>query len=135
MPIKLIANSALGPSDVPSPSDPEMLLNSFALSFNGYKVWGQDNLGTMARGWKERWRVAGEMPPTLTETRGCLFWEQRVRHWVYQSVEPPSDQIHYEHSLLLRVRALVEKGVADDEQTTVTEWLAARPTQGSDSTR
>jgi len=92
-----IPNKSLRLEDIPWPVDHRYPLDSFALTFNGYKECGS---------FEECARIANDaQPTTLTELRACLFFEQR--RWRHFGVGPDEDAITYMWSLVERIRAKV----------------------------
>lgn len=124
----MIRNSDLHLGDLPPAEDGLEAHDQFAQSFDGYPAWGKD-CARMANGWMERWRADGELPETLTEVRGCLFFEQRRRH------QMSSDYVvelvpEYDAALMARLDALVKSGAWDAENDVVAAWRAANPRPG-----
>jgi hypothetical protein len=123
-----IANSELRLHDLPLAGDGLEAHGLFAQSFDGYQTWG-DDCARMANVWAGRWRAERKLPETLTEVRGCLFFEQRRRH------EMSSDYVlerlpEYDVALLARLAALLESGASDTERDAVTAWRATNPRPG-----
>src|SRR5437588_9049230 len=52
---RLISNAALVLDDLPDEGANQQDLDMFALSFDGYEVWGDERCGRMANGWRDRW--------------------------------------------------------------------------------
>jgi hypothetical protein len=123
-----ISNADLDLSDLPRASADQEMLDRFAQSFNGYEIWGNARVRRMANVWNEAWRGTGGLPETLTEVRGCLFFEQRRHN--HMSPDYAEGQFEYEAALLERLRSLLEAGVSDDEHETTASWLARNPDPG-----
>jgi hypothetical protein len=70
----LISNAALAAGDVPDEGANQTTLDMFALSFDGYRVWGDERCGRMANRWCDRWLAAQQLPATLTEVPGRLLF-------------------------------------------------------------
>lgn len=70
---------------VPNPFDPWAKISEFALSYNGYELYGEqtgdltgpNNLADFANATERRWERAGSLPTSLHELRSALFFEQR----------------------------------------------------------
>jgi hypothetical protein len=123
-----ISNANLDMSHLPPASAEQETLDRFALSFDGYAVWGDARCARMANAWNETWRAAGGLPEVLSEVRGCLFFEQRRHN--HMSPDYAAGQFEYEAALLEQLRSLLERGVVDDEAETVASWLALNPDPG-----
>jgi hypothetical protein len=122
--VRLISNVELRSGDVVGDDADVAERDAFAQTMDGYEVWG-DAIARMANGWLERWERTGGLPGTLTELRGCLFFEQRRRNHVGEGIE--TDRLEYENAVFAGIRALLELGVADSEQATARAWLDAHP--------
>lgn len=128
MEIRLISNEDLSLDDIPSGAIGDEALGYFAQSFDGPAIWGRQRGGQMANGWREHWEASRQLPDTLTELRGCLFFEQRRRNAM--SPEIDDEQLEYEGALLARLRDKLDQGVTDDEQATVEAWMRESPDPG-----
>jgi hypothetical protein len=82
----------------------------------------------MANAWNETWRATSSLPETMTELRGCLFFEQRRHN--HMSPDYEDGQFEYEAALRERLRSLLKSGVADGEAETTASWLALNPDPG-----
>ena len=79
-----IPNDRLHLDDIPPPRSSWDVIQKFALTFNGYEEIGEDECGVIAN---------KRSPSTLSEMRGCLFYEQRrFRHF---DQEPEKDSLIY----------------------------------------
>ena len=99
------------------------------MSFDGYAVWGDARCRRMANAWNETWRATSSLPETMTELRGCLFFEQRRHN--HMSPDYEDGQFEYEAALRERLRSLLKSGVADGEAETTASWLALNPDPGA----
>lgn len=78
---KLIPTESLTAEDLPAPDAEEDELHRFALSFIGYDELGsRRRCARIANHARERWLLSGELPTSLEELRGSLFFEQRRWH-------------------------------------------------------
>jgi len=91
-----ISNSELKTSDIPADDAPWAAVAQFALTFDGYRAFG-DSCGDIANQRCAR---------TLTELRATLFYEQR--RWRHFQEDPDGDELGYLRSLVARIRSLVE---------------------------
>lgn len=83
-------------------------IETFALTLDGYRVVGDDECGRLANKVKEEFVKDSRSlrALTLTELRGCLFFEQRrYRHF---GTEPEAEERHYIDALLNGIRAALE---------------------------
>lgn len=92
------ANDALTQADVPGPDARWRAIETFALTFDGYKAFG-NTLGPLA----QRHLEAQTVPETLDELRGCLFFEQR--RWRHVQAVPDAKAMRHIHALLAAIRA------------------------------
>ena len=92
------ANSTLTQADVPGPDARWRVIEVFALTFDGYRAFG-NALGPLA----QRHREAQTVPTTLDELRGCLFLEQRS--WRHAQSTPDAKAMRHIHALLDGIRA------------------------------
>jgi hypothetical protein len=122
--MRAITNVELAVADIPGQTASTERRDEFAQTFDGYATWG-GSLARMANGAVERWEKTSELPPTVTELRACLFFEQRRRNHVGEGVE--EGQVPYENDIYARLERLVADGVVDDERATVDAWLKANP--------
>ena len=93
--MRSIDNEDLRVEDIPEPDATWDALQRFALTFDGYGVFG-DACGEIANARRHT---------TLSELRGCLFFEQR-RHRHFG--DPPGpDDLRYLRSLVDEIRRRV----------------------------
>ncbi len=91
-----IPNEQLQASMIPRPTAGWDAIQRFALTFDGYKRWG-DECGVIANARRQG---------TLTELRTCLFYEQR--RWRHFGEKPDADAISYIRSLVEQIRQRVQ---------------------------
>ena len=97
---KTIANNQLRLEDLPSPDADWQTLANFALTFNGYEVWGSfEKCAGVAN---------SRQDSTLTELRTCLFFEQR--RWRHFGEAPDVEAMEYVRSILEKIRVKVLAG-------------------------
>ena len=96
-------NDELRLDQVPEPEADWPTISAFALTFNGYEVWGSfqkcaqiANIANMA------------CHSTLTELRTCLFFEQR--RWRHFGDEPDEEAMEYIRSVVQKIRAKLAAG-------------------------
>lgn len=78
--------------DIPNPDASWREIAEFALTFNGYEVWGSfEKCAEIANAKRQ---------DSLTDLRTCLFFEQR--RWRHFGEDPDGEAMAY-------IRALVEK--------------------------
>ena len=99
----LITNAALRLDHLPAGDAPELELQEFALTFDGYRELGSSaRLARLANPANERWRQTGELPQTLTDLRACLFFEQRRWHHYGEGFD--EETMRYVRALIVRIR-------------------------------
>jgi hypothetical protein len=104
-----IPNVSLELADLPAPEEDWSRINSFALTFNGYDHWGSfEACGEVAERWQQAFTREGSLPPTLTELRTCLFFEQR--RWRHYGYAPEETAMIYIRSLMAEIHAKVQQG-------------------------
>jgi len=100
----LIPSSLLRRDDLPGPDAPEHVLHVFALTFDGYREFGStQRLARTANASIERWRTSKDLPVTLHELRGCLFFEQRRWHHFGESFDDLT--MNYIRALIAAMRS------------------------------
>ena len=90
-----IANKHLESARIPNPEAPWSTLERFALTFNGYRVLG-DECATIANERRQE---------SLTDLRACLFYEQR--RWRHFGEAPDDEAMSYIRGLILAIRERV----------------------------
>ncbi len=70
---RVLRSAEVPPADA---SEPELL--EFALSFDGYKAFGFDDLAALSKRARTTFEKRGSIPDNLVALRGCLFFEQRI---------------------------------------------------------
>lgn len=73
----LIPNDELLEADIPLSSAVEDHWEEFALTYPGYEVWGQEELGERCNDALRRWEAGRPPTGSMTELRAWLFYEQR----------------------------------------------------------
>jgi hypothetical protein len=95
-----IANSVLTLTDIPDPGAEWQAFEEFALSFDGYKVWGSfEKCADVANARRQE---------TLTDLRTCLFFEQR--RWRHFGEVPDGEAMTYLRQLVEMIRHRVSAG-------------------------
>ena len=94
---------------IPSNAAPWKTIARFALTMNGYRVIGDEEVGKLANrvksDFEQNQRSLGGL--TLTEVRGCFFFEQRrFRHF---GTEPEGADRIYINALLDEIRGKVSE--------------------------
>ena len=84
-------------------------VETFALTFNGYRSIGDEECGRLANRVKDEFMKRGNsLPPlNLTELRACLFYEQRRYH--HFGTEPEGEDRDYINELLDAIKEALEK--------------------------
>jgi hypothetical protein len=96
-----ISNLDLQPSDIPAADATWDAIQTFALTYNGFKVHGSfDACAAIANDQRNQ---------TIDDLRTCLFFEQR--RWHHYGDEPDSEAMDYIRSLLplLRVKLAADR--------------------------
>lgn len=92
-----ITNRDLADRTIPSPAADWQAIAEFALTLNGYEVWGSfEKCAEIANARK---------CDTLTELRTCLFFEQR--RWRQQGEDPDAEALIYLRGLIEKIRTKV----------------------------
>jgi hypothetical protein len=104
-----LPNSRLRPEDVPVDTSDWLVFSDFALTFDGYD-WLGDRCGDYANDAAERYRRDGSLPESLSDSRACIFFEQR--RWRHFGIDPDPESWRYLRALLQRVRELAAMPMA-----------------------
>jgi hypothetical protein len=103
---RLISNETLRIEDLPLPGSPEQGYHEFALSFDGYRQLGSlKRCARIANGSLERWSQTGDLPTTISELRGCIFFEQR--RWHHYGYGFDDATMDYLKALIAKLRELL----------------------------
>ena len=95
-----ISNKDLALSDIPTPEASWGELGEFALTFDGYSVWGSfDKCAEIANARRRE---------SLTDLRTCLFFEQR--RWRHFGESPDAEAMMYIRGLVEKIRNRVAVG-------------------------
>jgi hypothetical protein len=94
-----IPNSELKIDCIPECNAGLRSIFAFALTFDGYKTWGQEECATIANARRHE---------TLTDLRTCLFFEQR--RWHHFGYEPDKEAEAYFRELIGMIRQRVADG-------------------------
>ncbi|MBA3532372.1 MAG: hypothetical protein H0T73_10665 [Ardenticatenales bacterium] len=101
--MNLIPNTALAEPLLPPPYADWDTISEFALTVDGYRQWGTvATLGEMAAQSEAMFREHAALSATLTELRGCLFFEQR--RWRHYGEVPDREGMRYIHTLVEAIR-------------------------------
>ena len=103
----LTSDAQLTPADIPGPNAGWAEIGWFALRMNGYQELGNDEVADLANNAVQYHREHGQIDPglTLTQLRGCLFFEQRrFRHY---SHDPTDKDVPYIRTLVEAIRAQI----------------------------
>ena len=106
--IRQIANADLRAEDVPTADAPWDKIFYFALSFDGYSLFGGFGpCAELANDTAERYRADSSLLESLdlTRLRVCLFFEQR--RWHHFGYGPTAEAREYFGALLNAIRAAV----------------------------
>jgi hypothetical protein len=100
--VREISNEELTLADIPGPSADWDEVGAFALTSNGYGVWGS---------FEKRAEVA-ESPgrDSLTDLRRCLFFEQR--RWRHFGYDPDETTMIHVREWIEQIRSRVAAGKA-----------------------
>lgn len=93
-----IPNADLTPADIPPPDAGWFEIGNFALTFNGYKISG-DQCAEIAN---------AQRHDSLTDLRTCLFFEQR--RWRHFGQEPEGKALEYIRGVVEKIRERVAAG-------------------------
>jgi hypothetical protein len=92
--VRQIDDNALTVADVPPRDADWNIITEFALTFDGYKIWGSfDKCAEIANARRH---------DCLTELRTCLFFEQR--RWRHFGEEPDAEGMEYIRGLVQKIR-------------------------------
>jgi hypothetical protein len=94
-----ISNKDLSLLSIPNPDASWAEMGEFALTFDGYKVWGSfEKCAEIANSRRHE---------SLTDLRTCLFFEQR--RWRHFGENPVEETMVYIRSLVEEIRSMVAK--------------------------
>lgn len=107
-----ITNAHLTEKDI-TPSEANWnIISAFALTFNGYAHWGSaQKCGKIANDSVSAWQEKKILPPSLTDLRTCLFFEQR--RWHHFGYDPDKETMIYIHALVEAIRSKIQTGERD----------------------
>lgn len=105
MPLDL-SNQDLKRAQVPAQGAPWAAIAPFALTFDGYKRFG-NALGDLAN----KHSTARTVPADLAEARACLFFEQR--RWRHFGETPDEASMKHIHALVECIREGLARVVAE----------------------
>jgi hypothetical protein len=95
-----IVNEDLTLSNIPIPDASWDEIEEFALTFDGYNVWGSfDKCAEIANARRHE---------SLTDLRTCLFFEQR--RWRHFGENPDEKTMDYIRGLVEEIRSMVSTG-------------------------
>lgn len=95
-----IANSDLMLTDIPGPEADWSAIAEFALTFNGYNVWGS---------FEQCAEIAiSQRHDSLTDLRTCLFFEQR--RWRHFDEDPDEEAMTYIRGVVAKIHNRVSNG-------------------------
>lgn len=98
--MRKIANKDLTLADIPSLDAAWEELGEFALTFDGYEVWGSfEKCADIANSQRQE---------SLTDLRTCLFFEQR--RWRHFGEEPDEKAMRYLRGVVEKIRSRVAAG-------------------------
>ena len=98
--VREIVNKNLTLSDIPSLDAGWDEFSEFALTFDGYNVWGSfDKCAEIANDRRHE---------SLTDLRTCLFFEQR--RWRHFGEHPDEEEMMYLRGVIEKIRSRVSKG-------------------------
>src|SRR5438445_10339544 len=101
-----IFNEDLREADVPRPQAAWQIVETFALSFDGYEHHGSfARCADIANRWEAAYKKNRSRPRSLDDLRTCLFFEQR--RWRHFDAFPDTEAMRYIRSLLTEIRRLV----------------------------
>lgn len=107
-----ISNTELKLSDIPGPDASWYEIARFALTFDGYGYWGSfGRCAEIGNSGLKSFAHDRSLPPSLTELRTCLFFEQR--RWHHFGDEPDDHTMVYIRALMEAIRAKVSAGITD----------------------
>ena len=110
---KEIPDERLRVDAIPSNSAPWKTIERFALTMNGYRVIGDEEVGKLANrvksDFEQNQRSLGKL--TLTEVRACIFFERlRFRHF---GTEPEGTDRICINALLDEIRGKVSEATSE----------------------
>jgi len=98
--MRKIVNKDLTLSNIPNPDASWDEIGEFALTFDGYNVWGSfDKCAEIANARKHE---------SLTDLRTCLFFEQR--RWRHFGENPDEETMIYIRGMVEKIRSMVATG-------------------------
>jgi hypothetical protein len=98
--MRKIVNKDLTLSNIPNPDVSWFEIGGFALTFDGYDVWGSfDKCAEIANARRHE---------SLTVLRTCLFFEQR--RWRHFEENPDEETMVYIRGLVEAIRSMVDAG-------------------------
>lgn len=118
----LIPNDELLEADLPPPSVVADHWEEFALTYPGYDIWGQEELGERCNDALQRWETGRPLAGTLMELRAWLFYEQRRSRHGWGEMSP------FVPYLVEEIRASLETADATDEPPHLTASFPAPAT-------
>lgn len=97
-----IENNGLKLINIPAIEADYPTIAEFALTFDGYKYFPDlaSNANRIVDEYQQDEKIVGSL--SLTELRGCLFYEQR-RHRHFGE-DPEGNDLNYIHALLIEIR-------------------------------
>ena len=101
--MRSVANNELRLEQIPTSDADWLAVASFAITFNGYEVWGSFEACA---------EIANDRRhSTLTELRTCLFFEQR--RWRHFGEVPDGDSTIYIREIVEKIRGKVVAAALD----------------------
>jgi hypothetical protein len=100
MSVPKISNKKLSPCHIPAARANWNTVSKFALTFDGYKVWGSFHACAEIANARRH--------DTLTDLRTCLFFEQR--RWRHFAEAPDRKAMRYVRNLIELIRERVSVG-------------------------
>ena len=98
--MRKIVNKDLTLSNIPNPDASWDEIGEFALTFDGYNVWGSfDKCAEIANASKHE---------SLTDLRTCQFFEQR--RWRHFGENPDEETMIYIREMVEKIRSMVATG-------------------------
>jgi hypothetical protein len=110
--MKTIPNDQLTLAQIPAAQADFGQIAAFALTFDGYEHWGSfEACAQIAEPCWQAFQNDRSLPPTLTELRTCLFFEQR--RWRHYGYAPDAAALNYFRALVTGIRARLSNGAID----------------------